>query len=68
MRRLAAALPWAVRPGPEYHRQLLERSKAAVDSLYGDFARQAERQGWRLAQTMLNPREARLLQLQLAPV
>jgi hypothetical protein len=36
---------------------------AAVDSLYADFSRQAERQGWKLAQTMLNPKESRLLRL-----
>ncbi|WIA11604.1 hypothetical protein OEZ85_011709 [Tetradesmus obliquus] len=65
-KKLAIALPWNSDPGSEYYRKLLERSKCAVDSLYSDFSRQADRQGWKLSQTMLNPKEARLLKLQLS--
>lgn len=61
--RLAIALPWGQDPGSDYYRRLLERSKCAVDSLYSDFSRQAEKQGWKLAQTMLNPKESRVLRL-----
>eukprot|EP00879_Flechtneria_rotunda_P027668 GHRR01029648.1.p1 GENE.GHRR01029648.1~~GHRR01029648.1.p1 ORF type:complete len:303 (+),score=119.19 GHRR01029648.1:516-1424(+) len=64
-RKLAIALPWGGEPNNEYYRRLLERSKFAVDSLYIDFARQADKQGWKLASTMLNPKEARLITLQL---
>jgi hypothetical protein len=65
-RKLAIALPWKHGSGSnDYYCRLLERSKCAVDSLYSDFARQAERQGWKLGSTMLNPREARLVKLQL---
>lgn len=66
--RLSVSLPWSSDPGPQYYQHLLERSKSAVDSLYSDFTRQAERQGWRLSQTMLNPREARMMKLQLTPL
>jgi hypothetical protein len=65
-KKLAIALPWNSDPGSEYYHKLLERSKCAVDSLYSDFSRQADRQGWKLGQTMLNPKEARLLKLQLS--
>jgi hypothetical protein len=65
-KKLAIALPWNSDPGSEYYRRLLERSKCAVDSLYSDFSRQADKQGWKLGQTMLNPKEARLLRLQLS--
>jgi hypothetical protein len=65
-KKLAIALPWNSDPGSEYYRRLLERSKYAVDSLYSDFSRQADKQGWKLGQTMLNPKEARLLKLQLS--
>jgi hypothetical protein len=65
-KKLAIALPWNSDPGSEYYRRLLERSKCAVDSLYSDFSRQADKQGWKLGQTMLNPKEARLLKLQLS--
>lgn len=61
--KLAVALPWGQDPGSEYYRRLLERSKCAVDSLYTDFSRQAEKQGWKLQQTMLNPKESRVLRL-----
>lgn len=61
--KLAVALPWGQDPGSEYYRRLLERSKCAVDSLYSDFSRQAEKQGWKLQQTMLNPKESRVLRL-----
>ena len=61
--KLAIALPWGQDPGSDYYRRLLERSKCAVDTLYSDFSRQAEKQGWKLAQTMLNPKEARVLRL-----
>ncbi|KAF6257569.1 vitamin B6 photo-protection and homoeostasis-domain-containing protein [Scenedesmus sp. NREL 46B-D3] len=65
-KKLAIVLPWNSDPGSEYYHRLLERSKCAVDSLYSDFSRQADRQGWKLGQTMLNPKEARLLKLQLS--
>lgn len=65
-KKLAIALPWSSEPGSEYYWKLLERSKSAVDSLYSDFSRQADKQGWKLGQTMLNPKEARLVKLQLA--
>lgn len=61
--KLAVALPWGQDPGSEYYRRLLERSKCAVDTLYSDFSRQAEKQGWKLQQTMLNPKESRVLRL-----
>jgi hypothetical protein len=61
--KLAIALPWGQDPGADYYRRLIERSKCAVDSLYSDFSRQAEKQGWKLAQTMLNPKESRVLRL-----
>lgn len=61
--KLAVALPWGQDPGSDYYRRLLERSKCAVDSLYSDFSRQAEKQGWKLAATMLNPKESRVLKL-----
>jgi hypothetical protein len=61
--KLAVALPWGQDPGSEYYQRLLERSKCAVDSLYSDFSRQAEKQGWKLQQTMLNPKESRVLRL-----
>lgn len=67
-KKLAVALPWSNEPSSDYYKKLLERGKCAVDSLYSDFARQADRQGWRLGQTMLNPKEARLLRLQLQPL
>lgn len=67
-KKLAVALPWSTEPSSEYYKKLLERSKCAVDSLYTDFARQADKQGWRLGQTMLNPKESRLLRLQLQPL
>lgn len=61
--KLAIALPWGQDPGADYYRRLLERSKCAVDTLYTDFSRQAVKQGWNLPQTMLNPKEARVLRL-----
>jgi hypothetical protein len=61
--KLAISLPWGQDPGTAYHRALLERSKCAVDSLYTDFSRQAVKQGWQLQQTMLNPKESRVLRL-----
>lgn len=61
--KLAISLPWGQDPGPAYYRALLERSKCAVDSLYTDFSRQAVKQGWQLQQTMLNPKESRVLRL-----
>ena len=61
--KLAVALPWGQDPGADYYRRLLERSKCAVDSLYSDFSRQAEKKGWQLASTMLNPKESRVLKL-----
>jgi len=61
--KLAIALPWGQDPGSGYYRQLLERSKCAVDSLYSDFSRQAAKQGWQLPNTMLNPKESRVLRL-----
>jgi hypothetical protein len=61
--KLAISLPWGHDPGPAYYRALLERSKCAVDSLYTDFSRQAVKQGWQLQQTMLNPKESRVLRL-----
>eukprot|EP00198_Chlamydomonas_reinhardtii_P013815 XP_001703152.1 predicted protein [Chlamydomonas reinhardtii] len=36
---------------------------AVVSALYPDFLAQAERNGWKLQQTMLNPKENRLLKL-----
>lgn len=42
---------------------LLTCSWTVVDALYGDFTRQAAACGWQLKQTMLNPRETRLLKV-----
>eukprot|EP00878_Enallax_costatus_P016994 GHUV01017842.1.p1 GENE.GHUV01017842.1~~GHUV01017842.1.p1 ORF type:complete len:446 (+),score=164.94 GHUV01017842.1:1291-2628(+) len=67
-KKLTVAFPWSSEPSSEYYEKLLERSKCAVDSLYSDFARQADKQGWKLSQTMLNPKEARLLRLHLQPL
>ncbi|KAI8464617.1 MAG: vitamin B6 photo-protection and homoeostasis-domain-containing protein [Monoraphidium minutum] len=44
--------------------RLMEAAKPVLDALYSEFSRQAERQGWKLASTMLNPRETRLLKVQ----
>ncbi len=41
----------------------MARTTQLVESLYPEFVRQSERQGWKLGQTMLNPRETRLLKL-----
>jgi len=70
----AAPEPWrrlvvAAKAAPGESRQehaarLMELSKPVIDGLYSDFSKQAERQGWKLHNTMLNPRETRLLKLQ----
>jgi hypothetical protein len=41
----------------------MEQSISRTDAMFGDFLRQAEKQGWKLQATMLNPREVRLLKL-----
>ncbi|KIY95949.1 hypothetical protein MNEG_12013 [Monoraphidium neglectum] len=48
----------------EQVQRLMEASKPVLDGLYAEFSRQAERQGWKLHATMLNPRETRLLRVQ----
>ena len=47
----------------ERWRAALLRTQAVVSALYPDFLAQAERNGWKLQQTMLNPKENRLLKL-----
>jgi hypothetical protein len=44
-------------------RQLLADAKPSMDQLYSEFSRQADRQGWKLPSTMLNPRETRILKV-----
>jgi hypothetical protein len=41
----------------------MEQSISRTDSMFGDFIRQAEKRGWKLDATMLNPKEVRLLKL-----
>ncbi|EFJ49504.1 hypothetical protein VOLCADRAFT_80645 [Volvox carteri f. nagariensis] len=41
----------------------IAKSSAVVSVLYPDFISQAERNGWKLQQTMLNPKENRLLRI-----
>ncbi len=41
----------------------MRRTRAALDALLPEFLKQAEQQGWNLQQTMLNPKETRLMQL-----
>jgi hypothetical protein len=36
-----------------------------VDAIYHDFIKQVEHEGWKLQQTMLNPKETRLVSLQM---
>jgi hypothetical protein len=48
----------------EHAQRLMAASKPVLDGLYNEFSRQAERQGWKLDNTMLNPGETRLLKLQ----
>jgi hypothetical protein len=43
--------------------QLLEGSKAATDQLYQEFKKEADKLGWKLSSTMLNPGEARLMKV-----
>jgi hypothetical protein len=47
----------------ECWRVAMERSQVVVAALYPDFIAQAECNGWKLQQTMLNPKENRLLRL-----
>lgn len=42
---------------------LLQSSWMVVEALYSDFMKKAALQGWQLKQTMLNPRETRLLKV-----
>lgn len=46
--------------------QLISSTRVVVDVGYQDFVKQAGRQSWRISQTMLNPRETRLLQLTMS--
>mmetsp|Transcript_18092 Transcript_18092/g.38937 ORF Transcript_18092/g.38937 Transcript_18092/m.38937 type:complete len:412 (-) Transcript_18092:1030-2265(-) len=55
----AALQPW---------RATLQEVHSQVGVLYPDFLKQAEGLGWKLQQTMLNPRETRLLQLDVKPL
>ncbi len=54
--------------GDEAWRGVMARAKRVVDHLYPDFLSQAERSGWKLQQTMLNPKENRILQLHVKPL
>jgi hypothetical protein len=47
--------------------ELITRSKAATDASYADFVKQCERHGWQLGLSMLNPKETRLVSMQLPP-
>ncbi|GIL71507.1 hypothetical protein Vretimale_2630 [Volvox reticuliferus] len=49
--------------GHEGWRAAMERAQGVVLALYPDFISQAECNGWKLQQTMLNPKENRLLRL-----
>ena len=42
---------------------LLEGSKVATDQLYQEFMKEADKLGWKLSSTMLNPGEARLMKV-----
>jgi hypothetical protein len=44
-------------------RLLLAESKSSMDQLFSEFSRQADKQGWKLPSTMLNPRETRILKV-----
>ncbi|KAG2430432.1 hypothetical protein HXX76_009956 [Chlamydomonas incerta] len=59
----AAAAGAAGASADERWRAALLRTQAVVSALYPDFLAQAERNGWKLQQTMLNPKEHRLLKL-----
>ncbi|GIL46240.1 hypothetical protein Vafri_3268 [Volvox africanus] len=47
----------------EHWRATMEQAQGVVSALYPDFISQAECNGWKLQQTMLNPKENRLLRL-----
>lgn len=47
---------------------LLDRVQRVVDASYPLFLKQAESQGWKLQQTMLNPKETRVVSMQLSPL
>ncbi len=47
----------------EAWQQAMDMALARTDAMYADFTRQAERQGWKLQATMLNPKETRLVKL-----
>lgn len=47
----------------EAWQQAMDMALARTDAMYADFTRQAERHGWQLQATMLNPKETRLVKL-----
>ncbi|GFR40042.1 hypothetical protein Agub_g580 [Astrephomene gubernaculifera] len=49
--------------GSECWRTAMVRAQAVVAALYPDFLARAERCGWKLQQTMLNPQESRLVRV-----
>jgi hypothetical protein len=63
-RLVAGGVPLAGEGRAAHAQRLLEASKPVLDTLYAEFSRQADKQGWKLHNTMLNPRETRLLRVQ----
>lgn len=49
-------------------RTLMSRTRGLVDGMHNDFVQQAEKRGWNLKQTMLNPKEVRVLRLKVTPL
>lgn len=52
-----------VKEDPEAWKVTLQRSLQLSDAVYPEFVRQAEKHGWKLQQTMLNPKETRLVKI-----